>query len=457
VRYLRRFISITLLTTLIISVYLVTVTAFFYQVESASILETLTVIVIMGVGTGGIMTWRKISWDKQMAMFIERLNRLKDNDNFDSGNILLPPRHGLHDLAVAVNDLQQWNRERVEVTQQNESALNTLWTNMPVGAIEIAPDRRILRVNLQALNMLNMAKNMVGQHYDDVITNHNLMMLLEQTLVKKVHSHEMLTINQNGGKKILDVTTEYYQTSAGQYVLLALFYDVTELVSLQERQNQFLANASHELRTPLTAIIGFTDTLIQGAAEDSDVRDEFLQIILAESTRLLELTQDILTLARVVDQEVSEQKEPVIVAELLQDVILSQHANILEKELHVENQIAEKLVLEIAPKALRQIMMNLVSNAIKYNRQAGKIVIRGQVENGQFTLTVQDSGIGISSGDQEHIFERFYRVDKARNHQVPGTGLGMAIVHDLVTQLNGTIRLESQLGIGTTVSVQLPG
>ncbi|MCM0582212.1 hypothetical protein H9L19_00315 [Weissella diestrammenae] len=456
-KYVQRFIITTILATMIVTAYLIVINAFFYHIQIHSLKLAFGVVSMIGAVTALIMAWRRYLWDKQLNMFIERLERIQTNNRFDSGNILLPPKHSLHHLATAVNKLQAWQRAQIEVTTQNESALNTLWNNMPIGAIEIAPDRRILRINLQALQMLDMTQTNLGQHYDDVIVNHQLMMLLEKTLTDKKHAQDMITLQHEGVKHILDTTTEYYETSAGHFVLLALFYDVTELVNLQLTQNQFIANASHELKTPLTSIIGFTDTLLQGAADDEQVRAQFLQIIADEARRLLALTQDILALAKVVDQSESvTDKDHIHLATLVNDVTLSQQTSIVVNQLQVQNLVSNEIAFDYPIDAVRQILTNLISNAVKYNRPSGQIVIESHMTDKVLKIMVSDTGIGISSLNQEHIFERFYRVDKSRNHNIPGTGLGLAIVHDLVTQLNGKIALESQVGVGTRVSVSLP-
>ncbi|MDR3190015.1 MAG: cell wall metabolism sensor histidine kinase WalK, partial [Lactobacillaceae bacterium] len=271
---------------------------------------------------------------RQMNLFISKLRQLQSNKT-DQSHILLSPNDDYYELANTINDVQSWNRHKIQQLERQENELNALMDNMPVGAIQLAADRRIISLNLRAANLLNVATRVIGRPYDDVVNSHALMSFLERALLEKRHLHQTIELESRGETRTIDVTAEYYQTQENQFALWVLFYDVTELARLQTMQSQFVANASHELRTPLTAISGFTDTLLMGAQDDPEARQEFLEIIQRESARLLALIEDILALARMDSKHVDVKLELSQPAVVVEDILVSQQAAIAQSQLEV--------------------------------------------------------------------------------------------------------------------------
>ena len=295
-----------------------------------------------------------------------------------------------------------------------------------------------------------MTQNVVGRQYDDVIKNHRLLSLFEQSLKRQTHVRELVKLDA----RIVDVSLVYYETRERHHELLVLLYDMTEVTQMQDMQSAFIANASHEWRTPLTAISGFTETLLSGAQEDPEARQEFLTIIQTETNRLLELTEDILTIAKVPERQ--ETATPIKLSDMVNDIFKSQAENADKQQLTLQNEVAPSFTVTQDATVLRQILTNLIVNAVKYNRHDGLVKVSAMVTASEFVVAVKDTGLGIPSEQQNRIFERFYRIDKSRNQTIPGTGLGLAIVNDLVNQAKGTIDLDSQVGVGTTITVTLP-
>jgi two-component system phosphate regulon sensor histidine kinase PhoR len=253
--------------------------------------------------------------------------------------------------------------------------------------------------------------------------------------------------------KMVDVSIVYYQTRKRHYELLVLLYDMTEVIQMKDMQTAFVANASHELRTPLTAIAGFTETLLSGAQNDPADRQEFLEIIQSETNRLLDLTDDILTLAKVPEQSHSLQEFNMF--EMVTKIFnAKKHKDKLN--LSLKNDVSETLMIKQDKRVFEQILTNLIGNAMKYNRQDGTVKVSAMVTANELAFAVKDTGLGIPSDEQDRVFERFYRIDKSRTKSIPGTGLGLAIVNDLVEQAQGQIQLESQVGVGSTITVTLP-
>jgi two-component system phosphate regulon sensor histidine kinase PhoR len=275
------------------------------------------------------------------------------------------------------------------------------------------------------------------------------MELFEQALKQKKKIRELVKLEN----KMVDVSIVYYQTRKRHYELLVLLYDMTEVIQMKDMQTAFVANASHELRTPLTAIAGFTETLLSGAQNDPADRQEFLEIIQSETNRLLDLTDDILTLAKVPEQSHSLQEFNMF--EMVTKIFnAKKHKDKLN--LSLKNDVSETLMIKQDKRVFEQILTNLIGNAMKYNRQDGTVKVSAMVTANELAFAVKDTGLGIPSDEQDRVFERFYRIDKSRTKSIPGTGLGLAIVNDLVEQAQGQIQLESQVGVGSTITVTLP-
>ena len=239
---------------------------------------------------------------------------------------------------------------------------------------------------------------------------------------------------------------------------LVVIDDKSRLRRLESHRRDFIANVSHELKTPLAAIIGFVETLIDDPDVPPDRRLDFLARIKRQSDRLNRLVADLLTLSHL-DEE-RGLLEPVEVTELVavvQDVVRDLRPMAEKRELEVVlASPSPPLRVGAEPEALRQVVSNLVENAIKYTPAGGRVWVRLGRTNGSFLLEVEDTGVGLSPADQERVFERFYRVDKARSRELGGTGLGLSIVKNTVANLGGEVGVKSALGKGSTFWVRLP-
>ncbi len=238
---------------------------------------------------------------------------------------------------------------------------------------------------------------------------------------------------------------------------IAILHDITELERLERVRRDFVANVSHELRTPLTAIRGYAETLLDGALEDPENNRRFVEIIRAHTIRLNNIASDLLVLSELESGQPAAEPEPVSVRAALEAALRT-----VESEARVRGVTVRAGRLEDAEVLgqkirLEQALVNLLDNAVKFNRQGGEVVVEtARTPDGLVKITISDSGIGIPSEDLPRIFERFYRVDKARSREVGGTGLGLSIVRHVVERMNGAISVESQLGKGSTFVVSLP-
>ncbi|MFY9945788.1 MAG: ATP-binding protein, partial [Exiguobacterium chiriqhucha] len=235
-----------------------------------------------------------------------------------------------------------------------------------------------------------------------------------------------------------------------------LFNDISELKRLEKMRKDFVANVSHELKTPLTSIRGFSETLLDGAKEVPELRDQFLDIIQKEATRMQMLVEDLLELSRLEREDFHLEFTPVQLNQLVEEVclVLSQKAE--QKSIHLESRHDGEVVLQADMNRIKQVILNLVANAVNYSPEGSQVEIAVEKRPDGSYLIVKDNGIGIAPKEVGRIFERFYRVDKARSRNSGGTGLGLAIVKHIVDLHHATIQVDSIEGEGTTFTIKFP-
>ncbi|MCW0952882.1 ATP-binding protein [Weissella ceti] len=394
-------------------------------------------------------TWLRHQRARHLEIFIQKLQAMQTNST-SMGQVLLRPDEEFAPLATAVNAVQQSNQQRLALLHQQSQKLAALVNNMPLGVLRINAQRQIVEINPLAFDLLQLDRRVVGQPFDNVFKTHKLVTLVNQAFTQQTDGRERISVDPY----LIDISVIHFQANPREQNILVLLYDVTQLTQIQDMQADFLVNASHELRTPLTALSGFTETLLAGAKDNPETATQFLEIMQGEVDRLISLTEDILTLSRVPKTAVAGQS---IHLKSLVDEILNQQIKLADKyEVTCYNEVTEDIQVWQDEQDLRRILLNLVVNAMKYNRPNGEVHIRASQNTEGMTLIVEDSGIGISSEQQARIWERFYRVDESRNQKIPGTGLGLSIVSEIVENRFGNIELTSQVGVGTTITVTLP-
>ena len=238
---------------------------------------------------------------------------------------------------------------------------------------------------------------------------------------------------------------------------ILVLQDVTELRRLESMRQEFVANVSHELKTPLSSIKAYAETLSQGAINDSENNLRFVHRIEDQAERLHQLILDLLSLARIESGQQAFDIGSVNVENVVLSCLAEQQAHAASKgvDLQTDSGVSQ-LQVRADEEGTRQILNNLINNAINYTPQGGRITVGWREENGSGVLEVSDTGIGIAKEHLPRLFERFYRVDKARSRELGGTGLGLSIVKHLTQSFGGSIQVESEPGAGTTFTVRLP-
>jgi two-component system phosphate regulon sensor histidine kinase PhoR len=235
---------------------------------------------------------------------------------------------------------------------------------------------------------------------------------------------------------------------------LAILHDVTQLERLELVRKDFVANLSHELRTPLAAIHGYAETLLAGALEDQENKRKFVEVILVQASRLTNIASDLLTLSEL-DRGRTTPPQQVSVRAALESALRTVEANAVARRVQLIRGTIEDVKVMTHELRLEQVFVNLLDNAVKFNRPQGEVRVEVHSSGKSACITIADTGIGIPSEELPRIFERFYRIDKARSREVGGTGLGLSIVKHAVEQMGGTVMVDSRVGAGTKFTVTI--
>lgn len=351
-------------------------------------------------------------------------------------------------LAASLDRTARHLEESFEALKNSQRELETLLNSMQDAVITVGGDDRVQWSN-QAMNRLVPQQTRLSAPVVETVRDPDFLRAVRAASVERTPATARATSILPG--RTFDVTAGPLPGGGA----VAVLRDLTETERVEKTRRDFIANVSHELRTPLTSIQGYTETLLDSAPENNHSR-EFLDIIRKNATRMSRLTEDLLTLARVESGEQQFSIQPVAPGELLHEVLQSFRE--LARTLNVELQVEDNANAQIAadPEAIHQVFSNLVENALKYGAAGGRVVLGARPAPRGVEFYVKDFGPGIASEHLPRLFERFYRVDKARSRESGGTGLGLAIAKHIVLAHHGSIRAESELNHGSTFLFVLP-
>lgn len=357
----------------------------------------------------------------------------------------------LHELTA-----QRTQREAELAAQAERTA--ALFDRMVEGIVVVGPAGKIRLANRAAGAMFGFRPPAADRTVLEATRHHEVAALVSRLEREpEVLNHE-LRLDDVAETRYLQVNALALRGSDGaRDGAIIVFHDLTRLRQLESVRQEFVANVSHELRTPLSLIKSAAETLIDGGKSDPAVTGRFLDIIEKHANRLTLLIDDLLLLARLDSGRIELKLQPVSLREAAQDAL--DDATLVAEARHVklENRVPAGVLAQADPARLRQVLANLVDNAIKYGREGGLVAVGGRgLDRLRVEFTVRDDGPGIPPEAKLRIFERFFRVDKARSREQGGTGLGLAIVKNVVQAHGGEIRVESAAGAGTEFSITLP-
>jgi two-component system phosphate regulon sensor histidine kinase PhoR len=362
-------------------------------------------------------------------------------------------------LAESINELAVNMRERMDVANKERNQLLAILSSMVEGVIAVDRADRIVHLNEAAMRMLRLsAGDLIGSRIWDGIRNPQIIQPLQEVLRDGIPRNAEVLIAGRASDQVLELAAAPLRDGSGNLAgALAVLHDVTELRRLQGIRKDFVANVSHELKTPVTAIGGLVETLLDDHEMEPAQRVHFLERIHAQNDRMIALVRDLLTLSRIEADSYGLELERVDLRAVLQDSLRTLAPQASQHNLELVAQLPpEPLHVRSNDDAFRQIVDNLIDNAIKYTPEGGRIDVSLARERGQVECSITDTGVGIAEDEQERIFERFYRVDKARSREVGGTGLGLSIVKHLARAIGGDISLRSRPGAGSTFTLRLP-
>ena len=330
-------------------------------------------------------------------------------------------------------------------------------SRMREGVLVIDQEMRIVASNQAARNVFTYLTGTPDSRYLTELTrNQSICKAFVDALNGKERS-EIKVETYGPERRIFDlrVMPLGFDDGRGPRGAIGVFFDITKLERLERVRQEFLSNVSHELRTPLTAILAFIETLEDGAIDDEENNRRFLSIIRKNAQRMHTLIDDILELSAIEAGNIAIKPAPVALNHVVADVFTAVAGKADARRITLRNEVEKEVRVNADEHRLEQMLTNLVDNAIKFNRDSGSVTIRHEAGSDDVIL-VADTGEGIPAEHLERLFERFYRVDKARSREMGGTGLGLAIVKHLARAHGGEVTVQSKLGEGSTFTIKLP-
>jgi len=359
-------------------------------------------------------------------------------------------------LGSALNHIAEKLQKAIQASSQERLQLTTVLTNMIEAVVAVDGQGSIMAVNPALCRLFSTdSQFLIGRTFLEAIRHKPLNDLLQTALATLVPQSQEVRVFATEELVFEAHAVPLIENGRSLGGLLVL-HDVTRLRRLEQVRRDFVANISHELRTPLASIKGFAETLRSGAIEDKENRLEFVQAIENHADRLAKLVNDLLDLAAA-ESNRQLKKEPLLLDQVASEVTKELRALALQKQVTIRVERPSQLPPILADRAqIKQVMMNLIDNGIKFNKPSGQVKITFGQDGKMIFFLVKDDGIGIPAQDLPRIFERFYRVDMARTSDMGGTGLGLAIVKHIVEAHGGQISAQSSVGSGSTFQIRLP-
>jgi two-component system phosphate regulon sensor histidine kinase PhoR len=373
-----------------------------------------------------------------------------------SRRVLQSSKDEIGELSVTLNKMAQDIENKIkEINAQNQK-LSAIFNSMIEGVIVVDKTGYIVSINSTIEKIFGVSKdNVERKGFLEAIRNNDIAEVVNAILKEgKPLTKEITLIYPI--RRIFEVSATPIFDNNATTGCLVVIHDITELRRLETMRSDFVANVSHELKTPLTSIKGFVETLLEGALEDKENNRTFLKIIQDHAERLNNLIEDLLSLSHLESKENTLNKKSFNLSQQIEGVISGFKVQLKKKNIQIKNELPVNISVTADKDRIEQVFTNLLDNAIKFNKEKGFVRIYSQEMNGGIKVVVEDSGIGIPEKDLSRIFERFYRVDKARSRELGGTGLGLSIVKHIMELHSGSTGVESTEGFGSKFWFILP-
>ena len=418
---------------------------------SSSLIAIVLVIIITFLISQGIT--------KPIAEMKKQTEKIAEGNY--TGEVKIYSDDEIGQLGQAINDLSFKIKEAQESTESERQRLDSVLRHMSDGVIATDRRGRIVIMNTAALDILNLkSEKVIGipllsiLPLDEKVTFRELLETQQERLIH---------LEEDGEDSIVQCEFSVIQRESGFISgLVCVLTDVTEQQKIDRERRNFVSNVSHELRTPLTSIKSYTEALVDGAWENKEIAPGFLKVIETETDRMMRMITDLLNLSRMDQNRLGLEKEFINMNELVVHIVnrfemVLQSEPYREKNYRILTDITQRdLWVELDQDKITQVLDNIINNAIKYSPDGGRIIVRLMETHTDIIASVSDEGLGIARKDIPHLFDRFYRVDKARSRAMGGSGLGLAIAQEVVQLHGGKIWVNSIENKGSTFFVSLP-
>ena len=418
---------------------------------SSSLIAIVLVIIITFLISQGIT--------KPIAEMKKQTEKIAEGNY--TGEVKIYSDDELGQLGQAINDLSFKIKEAQESTESERQRLDSVLRHMSDGVIATDRRGRIVIMNTAALDILNLkSEKVIGIPLLEILPLEERVTFRE---LLETQQERLIHLEEDGEDSMIQCEFSVIQRESGFISgLVCVLTDVTEQQKIERERRNFVSNVSHELRTPLTSIKSYTEALVDGAWENKEIAPGFLNVIETETDRMMRMITDLLNLSRMDQNRFGLEKEFINMNELVVHIVnrfemVLQSEPYRDKNYRILTDITQRdLWVELDQDKITQVLDNIINNAIKYSPDGGRIIVRLMETHTDIIVSVSDEGLGIARKDIPHLFDRFYRVDKARSRAMGGSGLGLAIAQEVIQLHGGKIWVNSIENKGSTFFVSLP-
>ena len=414
-------------------------------------IKTILLISLLAFGVISILVGIFLS--RTVVKPINKLIKNAEKLTLTEGKNKIKSKNEIDELADTFEEMTTKLKENLTEMSRQKKQIETILLHMTDGVIAFNKEGKVILVNPAATRALAIIDEEAT--FEEIFKNINIDINMEKIMYLEewTSTEEKVKVKDRYLNLSFEILKDEKDLPSG---IMAVIQDITEHVKLDNMRKEFVADVSHELKTPITSIMGYADTLLE-TEHDKEIETKFLGVISSEAKRMAKLVSDLLSLSRFDSNKITVEKEEFDLGELAKKCQEKLQIEIDKKKLQVHCLVTANVPPVYAEKdGIERVIINILSNSIKYTNENGKINIYvGFVYNDAYIKFI-DTGIGIPEEDLERIFDRFYRVDKARTRESGGTGLGLSIAKEILDRNNGTIDIKSKLGEGTEVVIRIP-
>ena len=413
-------------------------------------------IALLGVALVGYVAARRFSRPiEEMSFAADEIAAGRRDAAIDVGS-----NDEIGQLGAALNRMTRALSAQIEFLSGEKRLRDTMLDGMSEGLVVVDTRHRLLLCNNALGRLLGFqGEDLAGRPLIEVTREHGIIEAFDSVLLRGERRRDVVRLDTDGGR-VFELTVVPLADPDGSLLgAVGLLFDITRLTLLESVRREFVADVSHELRTPLTTMKSFVETLLAGGIEDQENNRRFLEIIKRNSDRMEAILDDLTDLSLIETGSIILEPERIDLAPLVKELLESARPKAVGLGVTLVMEIPRGVMVHADRRRLEQVLLNLLENAIKFNKPGGTVTVRAstsQQTQGTVLIEVEDTGVGIPADSIERVFHRFYRVDRSRSRQMGGTGLGLSIVKHLVRLQRGTVRVESRLGDGSRFILEFP-